>query len=170
MLQLSLVRHAEAAASAAGNLDRHRTLTESGREAAQAFGRFLQRENLVPDQILSSDATRAVDTAHLLLNAAGVSRPVVIIEKLYTADPEEVMMMIHGYGEASSKHLMVVGHNPTMGALASDLAGEASTELRHFAPASCARFAVSALEWESLHPSHATLRRVTGAADYLAGQ
>ena len=71
MLRLSLVRHAEAASTAAGSLDRHRVLTEAGRADAAALGRFLADEGQVPDQVLCSDAVRTVDTAHILLDAAG---------------------------------------------------------------------------------------------------
>ena len=170
MLRLSLVRHAEAAPTAAGNLDRHRVLTEHGRAAAAALGRFLAREGQVPDQVLCSDAVRAVDSAHLLLSGAGSADSVLVLEELYDADPDQVLHLIRASGAADTGHLMIVGHNPTIGALAMMLAmqgGLAITEsLSHFSPASCAQFAVQALEWESFSPSHATLRRFLGNADY----
>ena len=175
MRRLSLLRHAEAAHTAAGSLDRHRTLTEDGRADARALGAFLAREKLLPDLILCSDAVRAVDTGHLMLHAAGETCPVVVLDKLYSADPQEVMDLLCENGDQDASHVMIIGHNPSIGALAQDLAGgetataAAAPSLRHFEPATCALFAVSALEWESFHPSHAELRRVFKPADYAVG-
>ncbi|MCA8929206.1 MAG: histidine phosphatase family protein [Alphaproteobacteria bacterium] len=170
MMRLSLVRHAEAAATAAGSSDRHRVLTETGRLDAAALGKFLAREEQVPDQILCSDAVRTVDTAHRILNGAGESRPVVVLDALYHADPDAVLALIRENGAETTRHLMVVGHNPTIGALAAWLAqqsGQTRDIGQHqFAPATCAQFAVQALEWESFDPSHATFRRQIVASDY----
>ncbi len=173
MLRLSLVRHAEAASTAAGSLDRHRLLTEAGRADAAALGRFLAGEGQVPDQILCSDAVRTVDTAHLLLSGAGVARPVVVLDDLYRADPAEILMLIRENGTEKALHLMVIAHNPAIGALADMLAGRGgqgdARGVRQFAPGTCAHFAVQALDWESFDPSHATLRRVLAPEDYSTG-
>jgi len=172
MLRLSLVRHAEAASTAAGSLDRHRALTEEGRADAAALGRFLAREGKVPDLVLCSDAVRTVDTAHLLLDAAGNGGSVVVLEKLYHADPNMVLQLIRENGGDAAPHLMIVGHNPTIGALSMLLARQSgqtpAPALSHFAPASCAQFAVQALDWESFAPSHATFRCLLSTADYPA--
>lgn len=169
MLRLSLVRHAEAAATAAGSLDRHRTLTEAGRADATALGRKLAQDGQVPDLVLCSDAVRAVDTAHLVLDGAGEHRPVVVLDELYGADPDKVLLLIRENSADDGPHVMVVGHNPTIGALAALLAaqgGQAGRDVSPFTPGCCAQFAVQALDWESFAPSHATLRRVLRAADY----
>ena len=172
MRRISLVRHAEAAHTAAGSLDRHRTLTEDGRAIARALGEFLDRENLLPDLILSSDAVRATDTAHLLQSGAEPFCPIVVLERLYAADPHEILRLLCEHADEPSQHVMIVGHNPSIGALAQELAGgetapsPASGSLRHFEPATCAMFAVSSQEWESFHPSHAELRRVLKPHDY----
>ena len=173
MLRLSLVRHAEAASTAAGSLDRHRVLTEAGRADAAALGRFLADEGQVPDQVLCSDAVRTVDTANILLDAAGEARPVVVLDDLYNADPGDVLMLIRENGAAETRHLMVIAHNPAIGALSAMLAdrgGQAGAGGVHqFAPGTCAQFAVQALDWDSFDPSHATLRRVLAADDYSKG-
>jgi phosphohistidine phosphatase len=172
MRRLSLLRHAEAAHTAAGSLDRHRTLTEDGRSVARALGVHLGRENALPDLILCSDAVRTIDTAHLILNGAGLARPVVVLEQLYSADPREILEELRGNGDENASHVMIIGHNPSIGVLAQDLAGgetstvAAAASLRHFEPATCALFAVSSLEWESFHPSLAELRRVLKPDDY----
>jgi phosphohistidine phosphatase len=172
MRRLSLLRHAEAAHTAAGSLDRHRTLTEDGRAVARALGAFLGRENLLPDLILSSDAVRTIDTAHLILNGNGAACPVIVLGPLYAADPRQIVEELRVNGVEAASHIMIIGHNPSIGVLAQDLAGgetstaSAAEALRHFEPATCAVFAVSALEWESFQPSHAELRRVLKPADY----
>jgi phosphohistidine phosphatase len=174
MRRLSLLRHAEAAHTAAGSLDRHRTLTEPGRLTARALGVFLDRENLLPDLILSSDALRATDTAHLLQSGGEPFCPVSVLEGLYNADPNQILGLLREHADDAASHVMVVGHNPSIGVLAQELAGgesasgSAAGALRHFEPATCAVFAVSALEWQSFLPSHAELRRVMKPAEYTA--
>ena len=169
MLRLSLMRHAEAAGTAAGSQDRHRALTEDGRATAHALGKFLARERQVPDLVLCSDAVRAVDTAHLVLGGAEASHPVVILEELYHADPGMVLMLIREHAAEDAQHVLVVGHNPTVGALAALLAGQGgqtAPETRAFSPGSCAQFAVQAIDWESFDPAHASLRRMLDPEDY----
>lgn len=170
--RLSLVRHAEAANSAAGSLDRHRVLTDMGRDDARALGAFLAREGQAPAQVLCSDAVRALDTARLILEGADVDCSVVVLDELYAADPDRILMLIQENGNEEADKILVVGHNPSIGALAQTLAdssGQGTTfggALGHFEPGSCATFAIRSLDWEGLHASHAEVRRVSGPADY----
>ena len=62
MKTLLILRHGKAAPEEAGT-DRDRPLTGDGKRAADAVGRELRDDGLVPDCILSSSATRARDTA-----------------------------------------------------------------------------------------------------------
>ena len=147
-------------------------MTEDGRTAARALGAFLEREQQLPQLVLCSDAVRAVDTAHLIASHAG-AHSVMILDDLYDADPDQVIALLQQHGPEGDRHLMIVAHNPTIGALAQQLAARSNRtpaiarSLSHFEPATCAQFAVQSHEWESFDASHAELRRVLTPAMYL---
>ncbi len=51
-------------------------LVEKGREQAEAMGRYLKENRLIPDVVYSSTLKRTVDTATIAIKASGVTNPV----------------------------------------------------------------------------------------------
>ena len=57
-LSLILVRHAKSSWDTPALSDHDRPLNKRGRASARAIGDWLRKENLLPDQILTSTAQR----------------------------------------------------------------------------------------------------------------
>lgn len=123
MRQLVILRHATAQ-DGVGMPDRGRELTAVGRREAARMGAWMLRQGLVPDHVLSSSAPRAAQTARLVCEAAGVPSAFVREEpRLYEAGPAAVLRLLAGVPPAS-KRVLLVGHNPTLEALAVHLTGD----------------------------------------------
>ncbi|MGY1619938.1 SixA phosphatase family protein [Geodermatophilus sp. SYSU D00691] len=106
MPRLLLIRHAQAAV---GRVDAERPLTEQGARDARALGARLPR----PDRVLVSPARRTVQTWE---EAATGVRPVVE-PRLYANDVDLLLAVVRETdGDVGT--LAVVGHNPSVGALA----------------------------------------------------
>ncbi|MBE2180410.1 MAG: phosphohistidine phosphatase SixA [Chthoniobacterales bacterium] len=118
-MQLHLLRHAEAESFAPS--DAARTLTAKGTEQARRVGRYCGKHGLVPQVILTSPVTRALQTAKLV---AGQLDGVELTEVPWAAcgmDPLEALAEIKAYAEFDS--VMLVGHQPDLGLLAASLLG-----------------------------------------------
>ncbi len=123
MLTLLLLRHAKSDWSADLG-DHERPLNKRGTKAAPRVARHIAESNLAPDRIICSDAVRARGTLSLVLPELPPPPPHVEIEQqLYLASPETVLDVVHQHATGNDRHLMVVGHNPGMHALALTLVG-----------------------------------------------
>jgi len=115
---LLIVRHTQAAGTAAAPSDFERPLTDEGRVQAEAQGRFLQRSGMVPDVVACSAAHRAAETAALLAQGAGVTRDIAHERHLYNATGQELLEYVQSTpGEVG--RLAVVAHMPGVGELLS---------------------------------------------------
>ena len=121
---LYLLRHAKAGLPEAGLRDRDRKLTGRGRREAAALGaRYAGGGDggELPDLVISSTAARAVQTAALWAQAAGLpEQRIVRRDGIYLAEAEAVLTMVRGL-DAALQRVMVVGHNPTFSDLATGL-------------------------------------------------
>jgi phosphohistidine phosphatase len=113
--RLVVVRHSKAEQS--GETDQARRLLDRGRADAEAAGRWLASQDVVPDQALVSAAQRARETWEALAAGAGWSVEPNLDEGLYSAGPDTALDLIRGI-PADAAVLVVVGHNPTMAQLA----------------------------------------------------
>ncbi|HKK29373.1 MAG TPA: histidine phosphatase family protein [Alphaproteobacteria bacterium] len=170
MRRLTLMRHAEAAAAASGQQDRDRPLTEAGAADARKIGECLARDRETPDQLLCSDARRARETAEMLLAGCGVSGQPTVLPDLYNADPEGVLLLIGENADDNAEHVLVVGHNPTIGALAYGFAARTVPEGEQnpavdYAPATATQFAIANREWSEVRPLTVQFNRVLRPAD-----
>jgi phosphohistidine phosphatase len=112
---LLLVRHAQA-----GNapLDRDRPLTDRGLRQAAGIGSWLARTGLVPDRAAVSPALRAVQTWETAVpDVAPDLEP-----RIYENTVEDLLAVIHETSD-DVQILALVGHNPSIGALAAELDG-----------------------------------------------
>jgi phosphohistidine phosphatase len=112
---LVVVRHSKAEQS--GETDHARRLADVGRSDAEAAGRWLAGEDLVPDHALVSAAPRARETWDALAAGAGWSVEPTLDEGLYSAGPDTALDLVRGT-PAEASVVVVVGHNPTMAQLA----------------------------------------------------
>lgn len=124
MLQLTLMRHANASAGALRGGDFDRPLDDQGQLDALEMGRTLAAGSFAPDLILSSAAVRALATARAI--AAGIGYPAERIEEdeeLYCASLEQLLAAIHEV-QGAPRHAALIAHNPGLSELAAWLTGE----------------------------------------------
>ena len=120
MKQLLILRHAKATAEHA--FDHARQLNKTGRLQAPLVGVWLRERNLVPRQILSSTAARAVLTAAAVASASGFQGLIRVTTQLYLTDPDGHLGAIQ-HVDDDPPRLLVVGHNPGLEELLERLVG-----------------------------------------------
>ena len=118
--RIVVVRHAKAVQESIN--DHERSLAGRGRKNAPAAGRWLSGLGIVPDLVVCSTAARTRETWELLSGELERRPEVVFDERLYGASPDELLAVIRETPEGVGS-LMVVGHNPTMHAVAYALDG-----------------------------------------------
>jgi phosphohistidine phosphatase len=116
-LGVYLVRHEEAEESAN---DAERALTGLGRQRMRRTGERVAKEARI-DCLYSSPLVRAVQTAEILAGALSLDEPVWIRPEI--ASPPSLRSLARLIEEvpASYSGVAIVGHEPTLGALAANL-------------------------------------------------
>lgn len=133
MKQLLVMRHGKSDWSAGGTADHDRPLNRRGVASAKTMGGVLTAAGLQPDLVVTSSARRARTTAQLAAEAGGWSAPISADDRLYFCDVADVLAVV-GDTPDGVQRLMVVGHQPTWGALVAHLTG-ASAAMRTCAAA-----------------------------------
>ena len=160
--RLVLLRHAEAAQ---GAVDAERPLTDQGEEQAAAIGRWLQQGDLVPDRVVVSPARRAARTWELAA-AQFTTPPTPLADgRIYDNTVDALLALVHET-PVDCELVAVVGHNPSIGVLASILDdGEGNPAARKdlqtgFATGCVAVFSLET-PFDSIAPGTATLTDFT---------
>ncbi len=115
------MRHAEAEVRSAEGNDRERALTDKGREQSRRIGKFLRRNELVPDVILSSPYARAWQTAEIVCDEADLDDPTLAGWLACGMTPETAMHELKAFSRFPG--LMIVGHQPDLSELCAKLLG-----------------------------------------------
>ena len=154
---LLLMRHAKSDYPA-GVADHDRPLAPRGIREAGLAGDWLRANVPTIDAVLCSTATRARQT----LDNTRIGAPVRYSERLYGATPGTMIEEINETADAVAT-LLVVGHEPTMSALALILADDDGTDTAVVERIS-AKFPTSAIAvlavpcaWKGLEPGRAAL-------------
>jgi phosphohistidine phosphatase len=113
MATLVLLRHAKAQPH--GPDDLHRELVPQGRADAAAARSWLAAQQIAPDRVVVSPATRARQTWELAAVGEG---EVVLDQRLYANTVDDLVQVLR---EASAGVLVLVGHNPGLERLAWEL-------------------------------------------------
>jgi len=123
-----LVRHAIAAPATAGMSDEDRPLTAEGQEKMRRAAQGLRQLDVAPDVLLASPLRRAQETAAVIAGELHLESAIAILPPLAPGhDAEEVCKALRAHRAA--RELMLVGHEPNMGMLASQLLAGTSTLL-----------------------------------------
>ena len=142
-----LVRHAIAADASADTPDSERALTAEGTRKMTRAAIGLRRLGIVPDVVLSSPLRRAQETAAVVVATLASELAVEIYQPLAPGTaPAELVRGLRPY--RTVRHLMLVGHQPDLGELASYLL----TGSAGLAPLPFKKGAVAAIEVSSLPP------------------
>ncbi|MBN4066741.1 histidine phosphatase family protein [Simkania negevensis] len=116
-----LIRHAQPAEGSSGG-DALRPLTKEGVKIQRRMSAYIEGHDLVPDVILTSPLLRAKQTAELLQETFKVE-PIEETALAENSDVEQLSSIIQAFGEGLT--LFLVGHVPSLPALADALLGEA---------------------------------------------
>lgn len=167
MRRLILLRHAKSDRPA-GVADRERPLNPRGRRAAPAVGAHLAKAGFRPDLALVSPAQRTRETWEAV--AAGLGDPETRWQpEIYEAPAERILAVIRTAPDQAGT-VIVVGHNPGLGDLASDLVGEGPREARsrlalEFPTAAYAVIDFDAARWAEVAPKRGRLERFVRPRD-----
>ena len=136
MRQLILLRHAHAESAGAGEDDAGRPLSATGREEAQAAGKWLREHGIHPDRVLCSPTTRTRQTweaadAELKSGVAARFEP-----SIYDATPGTLIELADANRDAP--RLLLVGHNPGLEQLVALLHSGQSGDYRGMPPGAVA--------------------------------
>lgn len=118
MKRLILIRHAKSSWSSGAADDQSRPLNDRGHAAAGKVGNWLKSEGYIPDQVLSSNATRCAQTWEGIAPALGSDPEASFHEPLYLASPQAMLTALQS---ASGGTVLMLGHMPGIGEFARDL-------------------------------------------------
>lgn len=161
MKQLILLRHGQAQAQHPGLADFERALTDHGRAEALDAADCLRRARVRIDALLASPALRAQQTALIVAAQLDFNRDLLYEPLLYQGDTEALLRPVQQCPSAVET-VLLVGHNPTLSALARRLAGDlpiAAAGGAAHAPielgtAGACRFELEIDSWRSVQPQH----------------
>ena len=121
---LFLLRHAKAITGELSMLDQDRPLSDRGFKDASRLGEKLHKKGFQFDLILTSPAIRTITTAQLIINHFNLKSTNILIEpQVYQASDLEIIGLISMF-QKKYDQILLIGHNPSLAALASRFAGE----------------------------------------------
>lgn len=118
-LTLILSRHAKSDWGIPALPDFDRPLNDRGRRAAPAIGRWLQARGYLPKEVILSGARRTVETWDGMAPAFDAAPVIRTDHRLYDAPAERMLAVLR---EAQASSVLLIGHNPGIGAFANRLA------------------------------------------------
>ena len=135
MRELILLRHAHAEPADNGQADIDRPLSPHGLAEAEAAGRWLLEQRLVPDRVLCSPARRTRETLEAVLGLTGYVEQ-RLDERVYEATPGTLAALVDEHREV--ERLLLVGHNPGLEQLVALMSSGQSGDYRGMPPAAVA--------------------------------
>jgi phosphohistidine phosphatase len=121
--ELLLLRHGKSRWDT-GVSDFERPLKDRGKRAAQRIGTWLLQQDCLPDYVISSPATRAIETARKCCKVMGIaSSNIHQDQRIYEGSQDDLLAVIHDSPE-SCRRILLVGHNPGMEELLEHLVQE----------------------------------------------
>ena len=123
-LRLILTRHAKSSWDDPAVEDHDRALNARGNAAAKAIGLWLAKNQYCPEAVFSSTARRTSETWGHIAKHCTQTDEVQFTSALYLASPDRMLTILQG---SRRKSVMLLGHNPGTGMLASALVKTAPT-------------------------------------------
>ncbi len=156
--RLHLLRHAKSSRDDPELHDHDRPLAPRGRRAAARIRAYLRENEIAPDLVLCSSATRARQTLDGIASALPDDVDVRVEPELYRASEHDLLARLQRVSE-DVESVIVIGHNPAIERLVLELAhrGPALGRVRQkFPTAALASLAVPT-GWSALRPGEAEL-------------
>ncbi len=133
MRELILLRHAHAEPASPGQADLDRPLSPEGLAEAEAAGRWLVEQKLVPDCVLCSPSRRTRETMEAVLAAVGYIDQ-RLDHRIYDATSGTLAELADQHRDTD--RLLLVGHNPGLEHLAALMHSGQSGDYRGMPPGS----------------------------------
>ncbi len=169
--RLILLRHAKSDRPAGvGDLDR--PLNPRGRRTAPLVGSYMAGEGLKPDHVLVSPSRRTRETWEAVAESLG-DLPCEIAGDIYEAPVESLLAVIRSAPDEAGT-LLVIGHNPGLQELATQLVGDGPKDLcrrlaAEFPTATLAVIDLSIDAWAGIDAGAGRLERFVRPRD-IAGE
>ena len=125
--EVILLRHAHAEPADTGQADFDRPLSPQGLAEAEAAGRWLLEQRLVPDRVLCSPARRARETLEAVLELTGYVEQ-RLEPRTYEATSCTLAALLDEHRDV--ERLLLVGHNPGLEQLAAPMHSGQSGDYR----------------------------------------
>lgn len=168
--ELLILRHAKSDWETEATTDFDRPLATRGKLDAPRIGTWLKGENLIPDEILSSPAKRARQTALRVAKVVGIAKGAITWDgELYGASLSDLLAAL-GRVRRRTHRVMLVGHNPGLEELLHFLAGGSAPHYpdgKLLPTATLARLEMPK-DWTQLPPGCARVLSITRPADLMA--
>lgn len=150
---LLLLRHAKSSWKDESISDFDRPLNERGKKAAQAIGRYIRKQKIMPDLVLSSPAVRARETTGIITTTAKLTAEIRYDQRIYEADPPRLVQVLSQLEDTFSS-VLLVGHNPGIEDLLSLLTGSS----QHMPTAALAKIRLEGVgDWSEISQAKAML-------------
>ncbi|MBL3520802.1 SixA phosphatase family protein [Aliarcobacter lanthieri] len=122
MKRLFIIRHTKKDRESSNEYDYDIELTEEGKQKATVMAKELAKSNPNIDLIVASPAIRTRQTAEIFAKELNYDKTIMLNEVLYMAFVNEMIETItYTYDTVDS--MILVGHNPSLTALAITLVG-----------------------------------------------
>jgi phosphohistidine phosphatase len=128
MKNLFLLRHAKSSWDDPALGDFDRPLSRRGISNAILLSKYLEKQKIFFDLVLSSPSERTQSTADLVLSYCNPAPTIILKEDIYHASVSSLSQLLKGQGE-SINNLLVIGHNPGLHILIESLTHESIIKL-----------------------------------------
>ena len=128
MKNLFLLRHAKSSWDDPALGDFDRPLSKRGISNGILLSKYLEKQKIFFDLVLSSPSERTQSTADLVLSYCNPAPTIILKEDIYHASVSSLSQLIKGQDE-SINNLLVIGHNPGLHILIESLTHESIIKL-----------------------------------------
>jgi len=131
MRELILLRHAHAEPAVSGQADLDRPLSPVGLAEAEAAGKWLKENKLLPDCVLCSPSRRTRETLEAVMTAIGYVEK-RLEDRIYGATPGTLAALVDERRDLD--RVLIVGHNPGLEQLVALMTDGTSSDYRGMPP------------------------------------
>ena len=131
MRELILLRHAHAEPAVSGQADLDRPLSPVGLAEAEAAGKWLKENNLLPDCVMCSPSRRTRETLEAVMTAIGYVEK-RLEDRIYEATPGTLAALVDERRDMD--RVLIVGHNPGLEQLVALMTDGTSSDYRGMPP------------------------------------
>ena len=131
MRELILLRHAHAEPAVSGQADLDRPLSPVGLAEAEAAGKWLKENNLLPDCVMCSPSRRTRETLEAVMTAIGFVEK-RLEDRIYEATPGTLAALVDERRDLD--RVLIVGHNPGLEQLVALMTDGTSSDYRGMPP------------------------------------